>query len=118
MTAAHEFGHSFSSYTNGHIADLYHDRHLQGFQFNRKDGRPIPNDFAVYQGTTYLSDQTRGWADGGYPATWTSYHPEPTNAAQPALMDQYHAATRPKKCLHDKITKAYILDRIVAKVSR
>jgi hypothetical protein len=117
MTAAHEFGHSFSSYTNGHIADLYHDNPLQGFQFNRKDGRPIPNDFTVYQSTTYLSDKTRG-ALGGYPATWTSYHPEPKNAAQPALMDNYHNTTLPKKCLHDKITKAYILDRIVAKVTR
>jgi len=117
MTAAHEFGHSFSSYSNGHIADLNNDRPLNGFQFNRKNGRPIPNDFAVYQGKTYLSDKTRG-ALGGYQPTWTSYHPEPTNAAQPALMDDYHNTTRPKKCLHDKITKAYILDRIVAKVSR
>jgi hypothetical protein len=117
MTAAHEFGHSFSSYTNGHIADLYHDRSLPDFQFNRKDGRPIPNDFAVYQGTTYLSDQTRG-ALGGYPAGWNSYHPQPTNAAQPALMDNYINASLSKKCRHDKITKAYILDRIAAKVSR
>jgi hypothetical protein len=117
MTAAHEFGHSFSSYTNGHVADLYQDLTLLGFQFNRKDARPIPNDFAGYNGTTYLSDQARG-ALGGYPAGWRSYHPELTNTAQPALMDDYHNTTLPKRCLHDKITKAYILDRIAAKVSR
>lgn len=116
MTAAHEFGHSFSSYSNGHIADLYHDRPLTGFQFNRKVGRPIPYDFAVYQGPTYLSDQTRAW--NPYPPTWTSYNPEPTNAAQPALMDDFPKASPPTKSVHDKITKAYILDRIAAKVSR
>jgi len=118
MTAAHEFGHSFSSYSNGHIADLYHDRPLTGFQFNRKVGRPIPYDFAVYKtAPPYLSDQARG-ALGGYPATWTSYHPEPTNAAQPALMDNFPKASPLTKCVHDKITKAYILDRIAAKVLR
>jgi hypothetical protein len=33
-------------------------------------------------------------------------------------MDDYHNTSLPKRCLHDKITKAYILDRIAAKVSR
>ena len=56
MTAAHEFGHAFSSYTNGFITDLYRDGDAQ---FNRKVGRPIPNSFASYRGSTFKSDKTR-----------------------------------------------------------
>jgi hypothetical protein len=116
MTAAHELGHAFSSFTNGHIADLYVDGG-GCVGFNRKYGRPIPNDFAGYQAATYVSDPTRA-ANGGYESGWTSYHPEPTDPSEPALMDDYHYTTLPMLCLHDKITKAYILDRIAAKVSR
>jgi hypothetical protein len=115
MTAAHEFGHAFSSFSNGHVADLYVDGGCVGF--NRKYCRPIPDDFARYNGKTYLSDQTRS-ALLGYEPGWTSYHPELADNTEPALMDDYHSAIEPMSCLHDKITKAYILDRIAAKVSR
>ena len=33
-------------------------------------------------------------------------------------MDDYHNTTEPMSCLHDKLTKAYIMDKIAAKVSR
>jgi hypothetical protein len=114
MTAAHEFGHAFSSYTNGFVTDLYRDGDVQ---FNRKVGRPIPNKFAGYRGKAYQSDKTRN-ALGGYPDNWKSYHSELVNSAQPALMDDYPNAIDPMLALHDKMTKAYIMDRIAAKVSR
>jgi hypothetical protein len=112
MTAAHEFGHAFSSYTNGFITDLYHDGPPQ---FNRKVGRPIPDFFAEYNNTNYLSDKQRNSLGYGSecPAT---YHPELADPKQPALMDNYHEGVMSSQ--HDKITKAYILDRIAAKVSR
>jgi hypothetical protein len=120
MTAAHEFGHAFSSYTNGFIADLYHDSdgpHAPpSAHFNRKVGRPIPNSFAGYDGTTYRSDKNRK-ALGGYgsdcPAT---YHPELVDPNNPALMDKFQEGGMSSR--HDKITKAYVMDRVSAKVSR
>jgi hypothetical protein len=114
MTAAHEFGHAFSSYTNGFICDLYVDGDVQ---FNRKVGRPLPNKFAAYQGKTYRSDKMRA-ALGGYPPNWRSYHSELANLTRAALMDNFFEAAKPMLSLHDKITKAYIMDRIAAKVSR
>jgi hypothetical protein len=117
MTAAHEFGHAFSSFTNGHLADLYVDAdQYVGAQFNRKVGRPIPNYFATYQGRTYASDKTRNGL--GYEPGWTSFHSELADAAQPAIMDNYNNTTMPMSCLHDKMTKAFVMDRIAAKVSR
>src|SRR5262249_29111721 len=114
MTAAHEFGHAFSSYTNGHVADLYNDSNAPFF--NLKVGRPIPDNFSSYQGKTYLSDKARDSL--GYKPNWVSYHSELADPAQPAIMDYYTNTTQPMLCLHDKITKAYIMDRIAAKVSR
>jgi hypothetical protein len=114
MTAAHEFGHAFSSYTNGFICDLYVDGDVQ---FNRKVGRPLPNKFADYKGKTYRSDRMRA-ALGGYPPHWRSYHSELADSVRAALMDNFFWATKPMLSLHDKITKAYIMDRIAAKVSR
>ena len=117
MTAAHEFGHAFSSFTNGHVSDLYVDAdEYVGPQFNRKVGRPIPNNFATYQGRAYASDKKR---DGlGYEPGWTAFHSELVDPTQPAIMDDYNNTTKPMSCLHDKMTKAYIMDRIAAKVSR
>ena len=113
MTAAHEFGHAFSSYTNGFITDLYRDGDAQ---FNRKVGRPIPNNFGSYQGNTFKSDKTRGPLGGYEPELRTTFHPELMDPAQPALMDNFHDGGM--LSVHDKITKAYIMDRIAAKVSR
>lgn len=113
LTAAHEFGHAFSSYTNGFITDLYVDG---GTEFNRKTGRPIPAVFATYKSVAYASDQTR---DGlGYPESWISYHPGLVDPAQPALMDNFYYSTGYVASKHDRITKRYVLDRVEAKVFR
>jgi hypothetical protein len=118
MTPAHEFGHAFSSYSNGFVSDLYRDedKYCHGtIVLNRKVGRPIPDNFAEYHGVTYLSDKTRnslGYGD------MTSYHSELVDPNRPALMDRYFEARPPMTSLHDKMTKAYVMDRIAAKVSR
>jgi hypothetical protein len=113
-TAAHEFGHAFSSYSNGFISDLYVDGDTQ---FNRKVGRPIPRVFCTYQGVSHLADQTRDTL--GYPKEWQSFHSELGDQQRPALMDNYWLASGgPLLAVHDKLTKAYILDRVAAKVSR
>ncbi len=114
MTAAHEFGHAFSSYTNGFVTDLYVDGDIQ---FNRNVGRPIPDVFGTYNGASYASDKARDSL--GYPAGWMSYHSELADPASPALMDNFwYAKGGPMNSLHDRLTKNYLLDRIVAKVSR
>lgn len=113
LTAAHEFGHAFSSYTNGFVTDLYVDG---GQEFNRKTGRPIPNVFATYKGVAYSSDKTR---DGlGYPEEWSSYHPGLIDPAEPALMDNFFFSEGGITSQHDRITKRYTLDRVEAKVFR
>ena len=112
MDAAHEFGHAFSSYTNGFLTDLYQDGDAQ---FNRKVGRPIPDLFAEYNGVNYLSDKQRN-SLGYDPNCPTTYHPELADPAFPALMDNYHEGVMSSR--HDKLTKAYILDKVAAKVSR
>lgn len=113
LTAAHEFGHAFSSYTNGFITDLYVDGNTE---LNRKNGRPIPGVFATYKAVAYASDQTR---DGlGDPETSSSYHPGLADPAQPALMDNFYYSDGAVASKHDRITKRYTLDRIEAKVFR
>lgn len=114
LTAVHEFGHAASSYTNGAVVDLYVDS-TPGL--NNKTGRPIPVDFAVYQGTTYKTDPAR---DGlGYPPGWRSYHCELVDPACPAVMDNYYlSAAGALACQHDAITKVFLRDRILAKMSR
>lgn len=116
MTAAHEFGHAFSSYSNGFITDLYVDGSAPA-DFNRKFARPIPANFATYAGIQYKSDVSR---DGlGYPAGWTSYHPELADPANPALMDNFwYAQNNGLASRHDKLTKAFLMDRIDAKCTR
>ena len=130
MTPAHEFGHAFSSFSNGHMVDLNSDDSILkpkrrwpipgNFPFNRKNGRPIPKEFANYAGRVHLSAHNR-YDSLGYEETGlkTSYHSElPDSTEEPALMDDFNLSTQPELCLHDKITKAYIMDRIAAKVSR
>ncbi|HSS98018.1 MAG TPA: hypothetical protein VLK33_13350 [Terriglobales bacterium] len=115
ITPLHEFHHAISSYTNGSIVDLYVD---SSPGLNCKSGRPIPSDFADYEGVTYSSDSTR---DGlGYPAGWSSYHCALIDAAFPAVMDNYYqASTRnPLDCQDDQITRQFVLDRVKAKLSR
>lgn len=116
MTAAHEFGHAFSSYTNGFVDDLYVDG--TSTAFNRKYGAPpVPQNFATYDGMAYASDPVR---DGlGYPASWRSYHAELADPANPALMDNFWMAPSGNvSSRHDRLTKQFILDRIDAKATR
>lgn len=112
-TAAHEFLHAVSSYTNGMITDLY----VNGTPaLNCKVGRPIPVTFATYDGTTFRSDPTRDHL--GYPASWHSFHCELINSAMPAVMDNYWLSPAPIACENDQITRQFVFDRVRAKISR
>ena len=122
LTALHEFQHAASSYTNGSVADLYVNngpalsRVPAPVLINARAGRPIPATFATYCGRTYASDPTR---DGlSYPGTWTSYHCELHDPARPAIMDDYWQTTLPISCQNDRITRAFLQDRILAKMGR
>lgn len=120
ITPLHEFGHAISSYSNGMIVDLY-----TGDQrgINSKLGRPIPASFGSYDGYSYQTDPSRDSL--GYNPNWKSYHCEltpPLNGISvPTIMDDYFqvsAGASPTDCQFDKITKAFILDRVRAKVNR
>lgn len=114
LTALHEFGHALSSYSNGSVVDLYVDGPAG---LNNKRGRPIPPDFAVYDGTALAADPLRdGLGYGG----WQSYHCELNDPAFPAVMDNYWLAHGgvPEHCQHDRITRTFLLDRIRAKLAR
>ena len=114
LTPLHEFGHALSSYTNGRIADLYVD---SSPAVNCKSGRPIPLNFANYNGRIYSADPTR---DGlGYGPGWSSYHCELIQPALPAVMDNYfQSSTVPEECQHDAITRQFLRDRLIAKIGR
>ncbi|MBI1916342.1 MAG: hypothetical protein HYS12_16660 [Planctomycetes bacterium] len=115
LTAVHEFGHALSSYTNGSVVDLYVD---SSAGLNNKRGRPIPPDFANYSGISMATDAAR---DGlGYPAGWQSYHCELIDATLPAIMDNYWLAASgvPEHCLHDRITRQFLRERLLARISR
>jgi hypothetical protein len=114
LTALHEFGHAISSYTNGKILDLYVDS-VAGF--NNLLGRPIPPIFCNYNGGNFPSDTSR---DGlGYPPTWQSYHCALVDPTCPAVMDNYWLSPKgPITCLHDSLTRAFIRDRLIAKIGR
>jgi hypothetical protein len=114
LTAVHEFGHAISSYSNGRIVDLYADSPPA---INNKRGRPIPPLFCNYESSGFSSDLTR---DGlGYDSTWQSYHCELIDPTCPAVMDDYWSSAKgPEACLHDAVTKAFIRDRVAAKISR
>ena len=118
ITPLHEFSHALSSYTNGLVVDLYNDGPPMGanFPINIKAGRPIPQSFAEYNGTHMASDLNR---DGlGYDPGWTSYHCALIDPTVPAVMDDYTAPGIAEHCQHDKITRAFLLDRLRAKISR
>jgi hypothetical protein len=114
LTALHEFGHAASSYTNGSVLDLYVDSPPG---LNNKVGRPIPPNFAVYQGNTFKSDPAR---DGlGYPAGWGSFHCELLNPGCPAVMDNYYLSpSGALACQHDAVTERFLRDRVLAKIGR
>jgi len=114
LTALHEFGHAISSYSNGKILDLYVDSPAA---LNNNVGRPIPASFCRYQGTVFSTDPVRNGL--GYPGSWLSYHCELIDPACPAVMDNYWLCGKgPIACSHDAVTKAFIRDRVVAKINR
>jgi hypothetical protein len=115
LTALHEFGHALSSYTNGSVVDLYVD---SSAGLNNKRARPIPTTFATYSGMTLPADTAR---DGlGYPAGWQSYHCELIDPTAPAIMDNYWQAPSgiPEHCLHDRITRQFLRERLLVKICR
>jgi hypothetical protein len=120
LTAIHEFCHAASDFNNGMVIDLYVDGTRTGFVVNKKNraqaSDAIPATFANYGGTSFQSDQNR---DGlGYPATWTSYHPELRDTGRPNLMDNYWLAADPQRCQLDLLTFNWFRDRLRAKVLR
>jgi hypothetical protein len=111
-TIVHEFAHALSSYTNGKIVDLYVDGALG---VNNKQGRPIPDVFGSMNGVQFLPDQVRDSLGYG---VFQSYHCEQIDPSVPALMDDFSAAAEPGQCVHDKITRAFLRDRLLAKLKR
>jgi hypothetical protein len=123
-TALHEFCHAASDYGNGLVIDLYVDGALPGnvgsFTVNKKwrnrSNDPVPPGFATYQGTNYSSDPNR---DGeGYDNGWTSYHPQLVSVRRVNVMDDYYLSGSPAECRLDKLTYAWLSDRLRAKVTR
>ncbi len=113
LTALHELQHAISSYSNGSIVDLYVDSPPG---VNCKRGRPIPPDFANYNGAVLASDPIR---DGlGYDPGWSSYHCGLIDPSLPAVMDNYFLGSTPDAGQNDEITRRFILDRLNAKLSR
>jgi hypothetical protein len=115
MIALHEAGHALGSYQNGVISDLYVD---DGSGINAKRGRPIPERFAVLNGTSYRTDPSRNGL--GYPDTWQAYHCELHDPEYPSVMDNFWEAAGGAihRCQHDRITRQFLLDRVRAKISR
>jgi hypothetical protein len=113
LVALHEFGHALSSYENGGLVDLYVD---SAPQVNCKVGRPIPAQFAIYNGVALHSDPVRDSL--GYEPGWESFHCELLNPQAPAVMDSFDRAPVPESCEHDAITRRFLLDRIRTKIGR
>lgn len=113
LTALHEFQHALGSYQNGQIKDL----NIDGPEaVNRKVGRPIPARFCTYNGNAFNSD-TVG-KPFGYPNGWMSYHCEHHDPDNPSLMDDYWFGKPPVACQNDHLTRAFVLDRLHAKIRR
>lgn len=116
ITPLHEFQHALGSYSNGQVEDLYL---MSGVAVNKKQGRPIPDEYAVYDGVSYTSDKVRNGI--GYPPGWTAYHCEPHFPSAPAVMDNYFKAPvnlGSLACENDTITRQFLQGRIRAKLGR
>jgi hypothetical protein len=121
LLALHEFGHAASSFDYGFVADLYNDvwTSIETLGINRKwraeVGDPVPTEFAVLDGKTYMSDPNR---DGlGYPADWLSYHPA-LRSTLPNIMDLSRESATGEQSLFDEITEQWFRDRLLWKVDR
>jgi hypothetical protein len=113
LTALHEFQHAMSSYTNGALVDLYVDCRPD---INCRNGRPIPPLFVIYNGQSYQSDLNRDSI--GYPPGSQRYHSEAIDPGRMVVMDNYWNSTPSEACANDKLTRQFVLDRILAKMSR
>jgi len=113
LTASHEFMHAISSYNNGSLVDLYAPG---GPGLNRVLGRPIPVAFGSYQASQYQSDPSRDHLS--YPYNWRSIHCELIDPACPAMMDNYYQTSVPNACQNDRITRDFVMDRLLVKIGR
>lgn len=109
----HEFQHAISS-DGALIVDLYIDSAAPAL--NNKQQRPIPSDFATYNGTVFRSDHLRHPI--GYDPAWTSYHCEPISSMELTLMDDYPRMPAPEQCQNDRITRQFVLERLRVKMNR
>lgn len=122
LTTIHEFVHAASDFNNGKVTDLYNDSgDGTGFLINKRfrsvASAPLPSDFATYNGTTFPVDANRDSLS--YPANWRSYHSDPIDGTRPNLMDNYWLASDdPQLCRLDRLTRAWFLERLDAKLSR
>jgi hypothetical protein len=120
LTALHEFGHAASDFGNGIIDDLYSDGLRAGLQINKK-GRakptdPVPAAFATYNAVSYNADSSRDSL--GYPIGWTTFYCELLDPTRPNVMDNYPLIADPRRCRLDRLTYAWLLDRLRAKINR
>jgi hypothetical protein len=124
-SALHEFCHAASDYDNGLVIDLYNDEalpgHEQDFTVNKKwrnrANDPVPAGFATYQNVNYSSDPARN-DHGGYERGWKSYHPQLFSVTRMNLMDYYWDSPTPASCRLDRLTRAWLSERLRAKVNR
>jgi hypothetical protein len=120
ITPLHEFGHAASNLDHGLIDDLYVDRLQPVFVVNKiaraTSTDPVPAAFATYNATAFNSDLGRDSL--GYPMTWTSYHCQLLDPARPNMMDDYTTVSDPRRCRLDRVTYAWLTDRLRAKIFR
>jgi hypothetical protein len=121
LTPLHEFGHAAADFDSGRVVDLYVDGAPGPIVVNKKfrlqSTDPVPAAFVDYNGTNVLSDLNR---DGlGYPANWKSHHPELVDTTRPNAMDNFwEAFDDPQLCRLDRLTYAWLTDRLGAKLLR
>lgn len=115
LTALHEFYHAMGSFHNGQIGDLYIDGEAR-VNCKRVLEPPFPPVFGEYAGTHYASDLRRETL--GYPTGWKSYQCEKHDPVRTSLMDKYRSDPDPNTAQADKITRAFVQDRLRAKLNR
>ncbi len=121
MTVIHEYAHAASGFDNGFVFDLYHDGNggytfLINKKFRARAGDPVPSAFATYNRTSFASDPTRDAL--GYEPGWRSYHSELMDAVRPNLMDDFTKSSNQQLCKLDRLTYAWLCDRLDAKLNR
>jgi hypothetical protein len=82
-------------------------------KYRNSHQQPRPDVFATYAGLAYLTDQARDIQ--GYPPEWLSYHPALIDQLIPNVMDNSVGQLRAR---FDRLTYAFLRDRITAKARR